>query len=705
MEHAAVALTRDSQSPGLSRQPKTAPDRPFVSVKSNSDLESERVGKSDAEAQQNAPFITGLAGKIKNNWEVSRFARNVIEERIIDSLRRRNGEYSPEKLAMIRAQGGSEIYMMLTNIKCRAAIAWIDDILFPPGDKPWKIESTPIPELDEDTIASVQQYVASEAQQWQIEAQQVLPQEALQERMTQLQDQLSRRMKEEADKIASRMDTKIEDQTEEGGWKDALKEVINDVVTYPIGVLKGPVVRNRKTLKWERDEQTGKTKPVSGKAFRLEWSRVAPFDLYPSPSSKNINDGYLFERHRLRRSDLVAMKGVPGYDDGAIDLVLEAYGIGGLREWLWRDQERAHLEKRPNEWLNYDDTMDALEFWGSISGKLLIEWGMPTEKVPNPNEEYEVNAWLIGNYVIRAVLNEDPLGNRPYDKCSFEEIPGAFWGFGVPEIMKDVQDVCNAAARSLVNNMGIASGPQVEVHTDRVPIGEDITNLHPWKIWQTLSDPHGTNNPAVRFHNPQSYSNELLAVYDHFSGLADEYTGIPKYAYGESGGASGAAGTASGLSMLMSSSARGIKLVINHLDRPIKGSINRAFIFNMINDPDESIKGDLKASAKGASSMVAKEQQMIRRNEFLAQTNNPADLQIMGMEGRAALLREGVKSLDIPVDDVVPDHDTIVMKAKKAALDAMNQAQQGEGGRLALPGPQSTDPAGNPAGGQGATAF
>ena len=195
-------------------------------------------------------------------------------------------------------------------------------------------------------------------------------------------------------------------------------------------------------MKWEQDEQTGKWGLVKGNGFRLEWSRVAPFDAYPSPSSKDMNDGYLFERHRLRRADLVAMKGVPGYNDAAIDLVLEAYGRGGLREWLWRDQERAWLEKRPNEWLNYDDTMDALEFWGSVSGRLLVEWGMSPDKVTDLNEEYEINAWMIGSYVVRAVINEDPLGHRPYDKCSFEEIPGAFWGLGVPEIMKDVQDIC-----------------------------------------------------------------------------------------------------------------------------------------------------------------------------------------------------------------------------------------------------------------------
>ena len=213
--------------------------------------------------------------------------------------------------------------MMLSSIKCRAAEAWIKDVLFPADDKPWEVEHTPIPELDPDTMAVVSEQVQAEAMQWQMEAQQLLPPEALQERMRQIRDQLQERMQEEADKLAGRMDDKINDQCIEGHWEDAMKEVIKDVVTYPLGCLKGPVVRRRRTLKWEQG-QDGSWQPVKGFDYKLEWYRVAPFDLYPSPSSKTPQDGYLFERHRLRRADLVAMKGVPGYNDAAIDLVLEA---------------------------------------------------------------------------------------------------------------------------------------------------------------------------------------------------------------------------------------------------------------------------------------------------------------------------------------------------------------------------------------------
>ena len=89
-------------------------------------------------------------------------------------------------------------------------------------------------------------------------------------------------------------------------------------------------------------------------------------------------------------------------------------------------------------------------------------------------KEYYANVWVIGNYVLKAVLNYDPLGEKPYAKTSFIKSPGAFWGKGIPEIIEDVQSVCNAATRALVNNMGISRGPRVVVNLQWNQPNEDI---------------------------------------------------------------------------------------------------------------------------------------------------------------------------------------------------------------------------------------
>ena len=49
---------------------------------------------------------------------------------------------------------------------------------------------------------------------------------------------------------------------------------------------------------------------------------------------------------------------------------------------------------------------------------------------------------------------------------------------------------------------------------DRLADGEDLTNMYPWKIWQTTSDKTGGGQPGVRFFQPgmqakQNYSQSI----------------------------------------------------------------------------------------------------------------------------------------------------------------------------------------------------
>jgi hypothetical protein len=316
---------------------------------------------------------------------------------------------------------------------------------------------------------------------------------------------------------------------------------------------------------------------------------------------------------------------------------------------------------------------------------------MTEDEVPDSAKEYDANVWVVGNYVIKAVLNYDPLGEKPYAKTSFIKCPGAFWGKGIPEIIEDIQNVCNAAARALVNNMGIASGPQVEVNLERLPANEDITQISPWKIWQVMNDPAGSSAPAVRFSQPEDNANTLVAVYDKFSRLADDHSGIPAYLYGDLN-VQGAGRTSSGLSMLMGSAGKGIRQVVMHIDSDvIKPIVERQYIYNMRYDEDESIKGDLDIMPRGAINLANKEQMNVRRIEFLTATANQIDMEIMGKDGRAAVLREVAKGLQMPVDELIPSKEKALFESRTQARLAMSQAK----GATSTP----TQPDGAPKGG------
>lgn len=669
----------------------------FLRVVGNDDLAAkDRQDELDAAMQdrQNQPVVLGLTAHIRECWDAARIAKKPIETIMLRALRQRGGEYEPDKRNQIRSVGGSEVYMMLTEIKCRAAESWLRDILMDQGQPPWDMQPTPLPELAPTHQAELEESFGQSVVEQLQQAGRAPTMQEMQELREVVAQDYRFKLLQAAQNRADQMKDKINDQFAQGGWSEAFNDFLSDLVTFPAAFLKGPIVRRQRVLEYTTDE-SGATVVSAGERLAPEYERVDPFNIYPEPGVARLSDGYLFEHHPLTRTQLADLIGVPGYDDDAIRKVLT---MGNGQSWISEDVElqKEELERKYYAYNTPTDTFDALEFWGKVSGAMLREWGLEEDEVPDEAKEYDANVWVVGNYVIKAVLNYDPLGEKPYAKSSFIKRPGALWGSGIPEIIEDLQNICNAAARALVNNMGLASGPQVEVNIDRLPPNEDLTNMHPWKIWQVQQDPAGSSAPAVRFAQPDSRAGELMAVYDRFSRLADDHSGIPSYVYGDLD-VQGAGRTASGLSMLMGSAGKGIRQVVMHIDADIIYPIvHRQFVYNMRYDEDESIKGDVDIVPRGAVNLAVKETTNVRRVEFLNATANPVDMEIIGVEGRAAILREIAKGLQMPADQLVPSRDKMSIQMRQRAAAAATQMSAGGGGSpSAEPAQQQTNTVAN----------
>lgn len=629
-------------------------------------LNSTKLEAAEKESRiEDEIVILSLTAYVRRCYAEAKSAKADITERLLRCERQRRGEYDPDKLAMIRNTGGSDIFMMLTDIKCRAAESWMKDVMMSTGEKSWSLTPTVEPSVPNELRDEVIETVVAEAQEVQMQGMGVSPQ-VIDLRLGEIYEEVKKRLKAKTDQAALGMERRIQDKMEQANFKNTLGEVIYDFATFPCAFIKGPIIRKKKVLRWGKNWT-----PKVEEDIVEDFERVSPYDIFPSPNAATTQDGYLIQRHQLTRSDLEGMRGMPQYNVEAIDQVLLTYGTNGLTELVQSDTERNLLQGRNNTLVG-TELIEGIEFWGPVSGFMLREWGMDGLE---DWRDYEVNVWVVGNYVIKAALNVDPLGRRPYSKASWENIPGAFWGLALPEMMRDVQIVCNAAARALANNMGIASGPQVEVSVDRLPDGEDLTKMYPWKIWQTTSDRTGGGQPAVRFFQPNMNAETLLNVYQYFQKIADEVTGVPNYVYGSSS-VSGAGRTASGLSMLMENAAKGIKTAILSLDAAVSEMLQRMFDHIMIYDPDDSIKGDMQIVPAGVVGTLLKESVQQRRNEFLQLTSNPVDVQIMGPAGRAALLREAAKVLNMDVDKLIPSPEEILEQQKQQQAQQMMMAAQ-----------------------------
>lgn len=664
-------------------------------VKTLGDMEAEEQLTADAIARANeqaaSPLLTGIVGHIHKHWALAKEAKEPIEQQMLSAVRARRGEYDPDTLGKIRQQGGSEIYMMLFATKARQAKALLVDVIIGTGtEKAWTISPTPVPELPPGEVMGIMQAVQEQAMQAELMG---MPMSVADIRQ-QLQDAkatLENQVQETARIYAERAEQKVEDITVQGGWLEAMDEFLDDMMVFKCAFMKGPIVRQCRQLAWEPSPD-GTFQPQVKSERKLEFERVDPFNIYPAPWAKSVHDAYLIERHRLSRTDLTNLIGLDGYDEDAIRAVLDTHGTGGLHEWLSVDSQRSSAEGRDSGAADSKraELIDALQYWGCVSGKMLREWGMSAQEVPDPAKEYEVEAWLIGQWCIKVVLNPDPLYRRPYYADGYSRIPGAFWHNSLFDVLRDCQDMCNSAARALANNLGIASGPQVAVNIDRLPPSESITQMYPWKIWQVQADPMGSSAAAIDFFQPQSNANELMGVFKQFSDMADEYSGIPKYMTGVGGTEGGAGRTASGMSMMIGNASKQIKQLISSIDIHVTGpSIERTYQWLMQYDPDAGLKGDLKVVARGALALITKEAAAVRRNELLTAMGNPVDLQITGLEGRAELLREAVKSLNINPDKVIPSASVLKQRAMMAQL-AMLQAQGG--GEPGQPGGQGGPP-------------
>lgn len=655
--------------------------------------------KIEAEARdvQESKPIQLLATHIRACWDAAKKHKEPYQKVMYESALQRRGEYTPEKQAKFEKQDGTAIFMNLTSVKCRAAESHLKEIMSS-SEKIWDIEPTPLPELPppykDYIMQQVQQEIANNA---------ALRDSDQKELYDKIIDSVTAENKKQATDIANRMKMKMRDQLIDAKWREAIEDVIPDIVTYKAGFIKGPIVRRVQKLKWVPDPEQA-WRASQKEVLVINYDRISPLNMYPSPTSTNIDDGYLIEKHIFIREDFVQMIGVPGYDDISIMQMLKEYSEGGLNDWAWTEDERRRKETEgvdtDNLVENPDKTIEALEFWGKVQGRKLLDWGMNSDEITSPYKEYDISAILVGNFVIKAVINSNPTGRKPYYKASYEVIPGQFWGRGIPELMRDIQDICNAAARSLVQNMAICSGPQIMVDYSRLRSGTSIERMYPWKVWvwdstenQTIAPNAG---PPISFFMPDSNAVELLKIFSYFEEEAEKVTGIPAYTYGGTD-IGGAGRTATGLSMLMSNALKGIKLVLTNIDNHIiEPSLSELYIFNMLFLADPNLKGDLKIIARGVSGLMEKETLEIRIIELMQMlSQNPIYLKIIGIKGIATLLRRVVGGIGFGLEHIVPDENELEnMMALEQEL-----AQQEQQGMTPALSPQTLGPDGSPYGG------
>ena len=590
-------------------------------------------------------------------------------------------EYTAEDRAKIVK---SDIYMGITENKCRALVSWLADILSNAEEKPYALKATPLADLPDHMKQAVNEIFREEIE---LNLGGDFDEDA---RLKDLQNLAMKHAQRKADESVGFMEAKIHDQFEQGGFRNTFDNFLEDLAWAPNAFIKAPVVRYKKRLKWEQ----GALRETFIPTLCIE--RVDPRHVYPSPDSTTTQDGaYLFEVKRMLPHQLNESKMIPGFSSAAIEKVL-ASNPNGYDDWILK--ACGQLDSKTGSVTDNEakaPVYDVAVMYGRLPGKVLMEFGLPV----NWQHFYECEVWLVDDTVIRCILNPHPLCRRPIHSCSFAPRPGSFWGRSLPMILRPTQRMANAAARALAVNMGFSSGPIVEYDADRLLDQKRINELHPYRMFPTEPYPMGGGHAAFRFSEIRSYSAEFSRIYHEFKNEADELSGIPAYVIG-SPNVAGAGRTLGGLSLLMGNAAKGVKRVLSQVDKDvIEPMVEDFYIINMLYDPDKTIKADAQVVSRGAAGLLQRELSQARTIEVLTILTPYMQGGFVPPEGVVRVLRDVIKGLGYDADEVIPDPDRAARLAEQIQLLNLQQARANVGAQVSSSAPtQQPQFVNNPAG-------
>jgi hypothetical protein len=608
-----------------------------------------------AEAGMNSNTITpyvaidALGQLMLNEFKRAEIDRMPTEQRWLRDLRQYRGVYDPEVEALI-GKNRSKAFNRATRVKVKTVDARVADLLFPSGsERNWTADPSPVPSLDKDSISLIAQALAQQ----------------LQRAPTKLE--LDAAVVKAVAVAADAMTKVMDDQLSESRYKQTARMVLHSGHLYGTGILKAPLVERKTRSKFTL---------VKGKWKMQTESYVTPFvdyvpvwRFYPDMASTELeNCRYVFERHLFTHSVLSGLAARKSFDGDKIKahILANPNGLQNIRQF---DAEIRLIGHRISITPKDDGIYEVLERWGWIDGQTLSNAGV---FVP-PNRLHETffsNVWMFPNgEVIKVVLQPINGVTWPYHMYYFDKDETSIFGDGLASIMRDDQEMINAGTRMILDHAAITAGPQIEVNMKLLADGEKADDMHPFKIWQRNGD--DPNSPLIRVVKLENGLEELMPIVQMFQTNADDVTAIPRYMQGQNA-AEGAAGTASGMSMLMSSASIVMKDLITNYDEGItRPFIEALYKWNMQFNPDNSIKGDYDITARGTASLMAKEVRAQQLDQFAQMASNPLDAPYIKRE---ELLRQRAEAHDLT--DVVKTEEEVTAEQNSQASQQAAAAQQ-----------------------------
>jgi len=564
----------------------------MAKAKKRDSEESENDGTETEMGRQQRLQLLG--GDLQREFDQRVNDRRPMETRWFEDLRQYNGQYDPTVLERIQELEGSELFVNITRSKCDGVEARIIDLLLPTDDRNWDIKPTPIPEVGE--LQSSTKEIGKTPEGHPVQA-----------------ADLAIATRDVAAKRCLRMRDTIDDQLSEANYNAVIRDVVHDGCVLGIGILKGPINKNRVRKAWmtKRDESGNSVQVQELQPDRRPWcNRVDPWNFYPESGIVNIEDSESeFERHFITRKQLRDLAKQPGFLAEKIEEVLK----GAKKPPTVTADHRVQLRAIAGESSGHDERYELIEYTGPVEAEDLIAAGV--EVSDSPLKAYPGNVWFMYGVVVKADVQTMESLEKTYHVWNWGKDDATIFGRGVPRTMRSSQKMANSAVRMMYDDAALSVGGQLIYEPTAVTPADGNPRMTPRKTWHLTE--RGTDvRTVMQIFEIPLHLEWLIPMFELAIRLADEESALPLIAQGDQ--ASHITKTKGGMSMLMDAAGvmlrRTIKGADDGLTVPFIGGM---YNWNMEFNPDPEIKGDFNVQARGSSALMEREKQLESFTAFM----------------------------------------------------------------------------------------
>lgn len=567
--------------------------------------------------------------------------RSQIEQRWIEDMCQYAGVRSVNELAGGKGDplqnavsaansGESSVFVNITRAKTNRTEGKLCDILFPADDRNWGIKPTPVPEL-----STVAKRAMEEAERAVQEANRLERQgegattpggETPADLLKKAQDlgpqaASAQKQIDEAERRSQRMESEIEDQLVEGRYAQKARDAIGWACKIGIGVIKGPVIIDSGARKWAKGEK-GYALQMNAAMPRPRPDCISPWSFFPDPNATSMEDAeFVLERHIASRRDLKRMAKQHSFFPEPVAELLRNGPEHGSPDSI---DHLAQIRALTGETTPVSDRYVIWEYHGALTGEEIADLlraydpEASADRIEDMTGEMDLGEerMVIVHFCNGKLLKISeyyPMdsGDFIYSVFSLEKGQASILGaIGIPRIMRDPQEVVNAAWRMMMDNAALAVASQVVVDMKTVkPLDGDWT-LRPKKVWLFDSD-NGGASPFQTFAIPMNQE-AIAGIIGLARQFIDDETSMPSIAegMGNEEQAPGVASTVGGFAMLLNAAGVNIRRMVKNWDDDVtSGLIRRFYDWNMQMSDRDEIKGDMSVDARGTSVLLVRETQ------------------------------------------------------------------------------------------------